>query len=413
MGHEPAEPDPIRSTSVTLNGQTVSVCHDRLPTFFRTQCDNYSRYPVVIDSGRLEIRLPWRQWLVHGIGHLCGSLLLLVIGRFYLIMLLVLGDSLEVAHHCIGVLLLFMGLELFTVGSNCLLDLGRIRFDLASGQLTWPRWLGLRRPIPLEQLLVVQLIFGGRRIIGGLGSGTVDTWQINAIVTDPHQPRHVLLERKMLAMEDNECLWQDALLIAQFLGVPLLDGRVGTRPTAEGEIPSPTELFLLHPNNRRFLEGERPCPRCNSARVMVFLKLPTFLACLLGLFILIGLGFILYESWQVDHAVPIQGKIVKKYTKEGHNGAVSYRAGYRLSIEDDSSPLREAFLSEQEYDQLQVGVAVAALFNPAHPWFSRLAYEVRSDQLQHVVQILGYCLLVSGVLLLIWLLRWCRLEAVS
>jgi hypothetical protein len=102
-----------------------------------------------------------------------------------------------------------LGLVFLLISLWVAFDLGRVRFDLLSGRMTWPRLLGFRSPVCLQDVLAVQLAYV---------AGPRETFQVNLVFESPRPPRLNLLEDG-----DLDQTRRAGQHLARFLGVRVLD----------------------------------------------------------------------------------------------------------------------------------------------------------------------------------------------
>lgn len=148
------------------------------------------------------------------------------------------GQALAAAHQARGpaggflaaALLVLQGIAFVAIGVGCLVSPRTYQFERAAGVFRI-NGLGSRRDRPLREVVAVQLL--GHQVSG---KRRRTCYQLNLVLLDDR------LHRLCLSDHDRwEATQADGVELANFLGVPLLDGIAGARARQREEAPRTAE----------------------------------------------------------------------------------------------------------------------------------------------------------------------------
>jgi hypothetical protein len=130
----------------------------------------------------------------------------------------------------------------------------------------------------------------------------------------------------------------------------------------------PGDVFLLNPDNERYLSGRSKKPGGPFTGCFVLFMIPFVFA---GLFI-IGWAINEWNDWRIlsSSGVTTQGKVIDRRT-ETDEGSRDYYVTYRFS-HNDTIYTREQSVSHKFYDNSWRDSSVTVLYSPDNPQTSRL-----------------------------------------
>jgi hypothetical protein len=176
-------------------------------------------------------------------------------------------------------------------------------------------------------------------------------------------------------------------------------------------------VFLLHPENRPFLEGKAKLPRKIGPSGLLFYLLVGSVA--LGNVILTPILIVdlCKQSRLLSHGVKTEARVVRlrgqedSAEKDGGEPADRFLVTYRFQAGppgDRRAYELETPADERDYGLLRVGQTVDVMYDPADPNVSELQSKVADTQTSiGFVGFIAFCwLFVFVMLLLWWFLRW-------
>jgi hypothetical protein len=183
--------------------------------------------------------------------------------------------------------------------------------------------------------------------------------------------------------------------------------------------------FLLHPENRRFLDGET---RHLSGHLPVgCLSVPVVIS-LVAILVFWAADFrgkrvnsfkqnrAVAQGRLIDRRVSSSPALVDVETGVVHGGEDSYLLIYRFDIPAPNGRKvfeREASVSKEEYDKLRVGDRVRVIYDAANPSFSVLQCEGEPTE-PFILVVFGYSLLAVAIVAIVLLaVFWWRYRCLA